>query len=263
MRLSTLAPVVLAGALLLTACGGAAGDTAPSDPSSSGAAGDGADLDGTLTVFAAASLSAAFDDLLASFGEEHPEVTIAPAVYDGSSTLVTQLIEGAEADVLATADQATMTTLVESDLPTGEPADFAANTLVIAVPTGNPKAIEDLPDLEGLTYAICAPEVPCGAAADRLFEQQAVTPTAVSREQNVTAVAQRVASGEVDAGLVYTTDIAGRASELDAVTPSGEPVVNVYPIVTLTDSPAAAAFQDYVLSGDGQAVLAEYGFGTP
>ncbi len=262
-RRGALGVLTLAAGLALAACGGggATGATpsAQSDDQNAGPAG----VSGTLTVFAAASLGEAFDDLLDSFAAEHPDVTIEPAVYDGSSTLVTQLIEGASADVLSTADRATMTTLVDSGLPAGDPIDFATNTLVIAVPTGNPKGVEDLSDLEGLAYAICAPEVPCGAAAGRLFEQRSVVPDAASREQNVTAVAQRVASGEVDAGLVYTTDVASRSDLLEAVVPAGEPVINTYPIVPLTDTSAARAFTDYVLSDAGRGILAEYGFGAP
>ncbi|WP_228760077.1 molybdate ABC transporter substrate-binding protein [Pseudactinotalea sp. HY158] len=250
-------PVLLAAALTLAACGGPGGSSGP------GAAAEGPAPADTLTVFAAASLGAAFDDLLEAFGADHPDVTIEPATYDGSSTLVTQLIEGARADVLATADQATMATLLDSDLPTGDPVDFATNTLVIAVPAGNPHGVEDLPDLAGRTYAICAPEVPCGAAAGRLFAQRGFEADAVSLEQNVTAVARRVASGEVDAGLVYATDVADRAGELEAVVPAGDPIVNTYPILTLTSDPAARAFADYVLSDAGREILAEHGFGAP
>ena len=137
-----------------------------------------------------------------------------------------------------------MDDLVAAGLNDGDPQLFATNTLVIAVAPGNPLGIEDIGDLAGVDYAVCAPEVPCGAATTSLFELDGVELDAVSQEQNVTAVAERVASGEVDAGLVYATDVASRADELEAVVPAGaDQVVNRYPITTLTSAtdPEAAA----------------------
>src|SRR5699024_54831 len=105
--------------------------------------------------------------------------------------------------VLATADEPTMQRAVHSDLPTSEPHVFAANDLVIAVPSANPHGVEDLPDVFALDYAVCAARVPCGEATTRLFAAAGVQPQPVSEEQNVTAVANRVCAGEVDAGFVY------------------------------------------------------------
>src|SRR5699024_5687941 len=123
----------------------------------------------SLTVFAAASLAEPMDDLLNLFAEQHPDVTVQPGVYDGSSTLVTQLTEGADADVLATANSDTMHDLVsafdERDLP---PTLFATNSLVIAVPRGNPKNIGDLDDLNEARFVVCAQKVPCGEGAQEL-----------------------------------------------------------------------------------------------
>lgn len=254
----------LAALALLAGCsGGSDQDPAATGSSAPDATADG--VSGTVTLYAAASLEAAFTELITDFEAANPSVTVEPPVYDGSSTLVTQLTEGAQADVFASADEANMDDLVAAGLNATEPQPFATNTLVIAVAPGNPLGIQDLTDLEGLDYAVCAPEVPCGAAATRLFELDGVDLDAVSQEQNVTAVAERVASGEVDAGLVYATDVASRADTMEAVVSTGaDEVVNVYPITTLTDaSEAGAAFVDYVLSDDGQAVLAEYGFGPP
>lgn len=242
------AVVVLAGC-----AGGAEIDGDPADQ-----------VSGTVTVYAAASLQAAFTDLITEFEQVSP-ATVAPPVYDGSATLVTQLTEGADADVLASADTATMDDLVSAGLNASDPVVFATNTLVIAVAPGNPLGIAELEDLDGLDYVVCAPEVPCGAATWSLFDVDALTVEAVSQEQNVTAVAERVARGEVDAGLVYATDVAARSDVLEAVVPSGAgQVVNQYPITTLAGADeAAVAFVDFVLSDEGRAVLAEHGFGGP
>lgn len=265
------ARAVLAATTALTLLAGCAGrdnpETSPpqSEQTSSPAEGATDELSGPLMVYAAASLQVAFDDLLDRFAQMHPGVDVQPAVYDGSSTLVTQLTEGAEADVFASAAEANMDDLVAAGLNDSEPQLFATNTLVIAVPETNPGGIGDLDDLAGLDYAVCAPEVPCGAATLTLFEAAGLEVDAVSQEQNVTAVAERVLNGDVDAGLVYGTDVASRDAELDAVVPAAAAdVVNRYPITTLNDArPAGVAFIDFVLSGEGQAVLARYGFGAP
>lgn len=252
----------LAGAAVLALTAACSGSSSAQEPS--GPAGQGQD-DQTLTVFAAASLAEPMDDLLAMFAEDHPEVTIQPAVYDGSSTLVTQLTEGAHADVLATANTATMDDLVaafpEQDY---QPTLFATNTLVIAVAKGNPLGITSLADLTRATFVTCAPEVPCGAAATTLFDLAGFDGEPVSLEQNVTAAAERVASGEVDAALVYATDVASRSGELDAVVPTdAAEVVNAYPIVALNGSELGQELVDLVLSEDGVHVLTSHGFGMP
>lgn len=262
MRRSAVAAVLAAAALLLGACQGSGEDAGTTAASEGGSADQGA-VAGTMTIFAAASLQAAFTDVITAFEEANPEVTVESPVYDGSSTLVTQLVEGAEADVFAAADEATMADLVDAGLNDAEPQVFTTNTLVIAVEPGNPLEIADLADLDDTDYVVCAPEVPCGNATTQLFELSEIPLEPVSQEQNVTAVAERVLSGEVDAGLVYATDVASRADLLEAVVPSGaDQVVNSYPITTLGGAdPAAVAFVDFVLSDDGQAILAEHGFG--
>ena len=136
------------------------------------------------------------------------------------------------------------------------------------MPAGNPGGVEDLSDLadDSVTVVLCAPEVPCGAASQTLLSHAGVTVTPASLEQNVTAVLTKVAAGEADAGLVYATDVLGR-TDVESIVPDGaEDVVNRYPIVALTDSgnpEAATAFVAFVLSDDGQEVLASLGFGAP
>lgn len=215
-----------------------------------------------LTVFAAASLQEAFDDLLEQFGEQHPEAAINPAVYDGSSTLIAQLEEGAEADVLATANEATMDDALEAGIIQGETTIFAKNDLVIAVPEDNPHGVEGFDDVLSLSYAVCAAQVPCGDATAQLFEAAGQTPAPISEEQNVTSVANRVSAGEVDAGFIYSTDVAARP-ELTAIPADGASIVNKYPIGATSGSEVGADFIDFVLSEHGLALLEEYGFGQP
>lgn len=224
-------------------------------------------LSGSLTIFAAASLKAAFDEIATEFEAENPGVTIAPITYDGSSTLVTQITQGAAVDVFASADEANMKKLTDAGLASG-PTLFASNSLVVAVPTGNPANVTTLADLgrSDVTVVICAPEVPCGAASKTLLANEGVAVTPVSLEQNVTAVLTKVAADEADAGLVYATDVKTR-TDVESFVPDGAAdVVNRNPIVALKDSQnpdAAQAFVDFVLGAKGQAVLLGLGFGTP
>lgn len=256
MRVRALgATVALAVAVLLGGC-----TNAPEPQPASPSAGDA--LSGEVTVFAAASLRSAFDEIAAAFAEEHPEVTVAPIVYDGSSILVTQLGEGARADVLATADERTMQALVDTGLA-HDPQPFATNTLVVATPAGNPAGIATLADLADATTVLCAPEVPCGAASQSLLDAAGVTVTAASLEQNVTAVLQKIVAGEADAGLVYATDVVGE--DVESFAPEGAAeVVNHYPIVALDDATeAGTAFVEFVRGPVGQGILADLGFGAP
>lgn len=267
----SFAAAFVVAALMLTGCaaGEGVGDAPPgteetppvADPSAAPA------LTGDLTIFAAASLGGAFDELATEFMERNPSLEVLPISYDGSSTLATQLIEGAPADVFASADENNMQKVVDEGLA-ASPQLFASNTLVIAVPSGNPggvSAIEDLAD-PALTVVLCAPEVPCGAASETLLTAAGVTATPASLEQNVTAVLTKVAAGEADAGLVYATDVLAN-DEVQGIAAAGaDDVVNHYPVTALTDSAnpaAAAAFVAFVLSADGQAVLEDFGFGAP
>jgi len=261
----TLRAIGLA-ALSLVALTGCAGVTSGDiDPNSSAAPVESIDpeLTGELSIYAAASLGAAFDELAAQFEARHPSLDVLPIVYDGSSTLATQLREGAPADVFASADEANMQKIGELAVA---PEVFATNTLVIAVPTGNPGGITGLESLAdpARTVVLCAPDVPCGAASQTLLSTQGVVVTPASLEQNVTAVLTKVAASEADAGLVYATD---RSEGVESIAAEGAAdVVNRYPISATTDAAnpaAAAAFVAFVLSADGQAVLAELGFGSP
>ncbi|WP_309103416.1 molybdate ABC transporter substrate-binding protein [Microbacterium sp.] len=247
--------VVLAAAAAAVLAGCSAGAAPTPDGAERAPSGD-------LVVYAAASLSAAFDAIGDAFTAEHPGVKMSH-VYDGSPTLVTQLLEGAPADVIATADDDTMAQL---DSTAGEPSVFASNTLVIAVPTGNPGDVQTLADLADGVTVLCDAAVPCGAASATLLENAGIALEPASLEQNVTAVLTKVTAGEADAGLVYATDAIGR-DDVETIVPAGaEEVVVRYPIATLTDARnpgTASAFVNFVLSDAGQAILADFGFGTP
>ncbi|MEG3614179.1 molybdate ABC transporter substrate-binding protein [Isoptericola haloaureus] len=229
------------------------------------------EADTTLTVFAAASLTAAFEEIAMDFEADHPGVDVQLNLA-GSSSLVAQIQQGAPADVVATADTATMDTLV-ADALVDAPQAFATNTLEIAVPAGNPAGIANLQHLTdpGLNLVVCAPEVPCGAATTAVVDHAGITLQPVSEEQSVTDVLGKVTAGEADAGLVYVTDVDRADNLVEGIGfDESDAAVNTYPIATVdrtrqsTDQAALAQqFVDAVLSPDGQAVVADLGFAAP
>jgi molybdate transport system substrate-binding protein len=253
--------IVVIAALALSGCAAqpAAAPTASATADS---------LEGSITVFAAASLTATFTDLADRFEAEHPGATV-ELNFAGSSDLVTQITEGAPADVFASADAKNMAKVTDAALNAGEPVDFATNVLEIAVPPGNPADIGNFADLADpdVKLVVCAPAVPCGAATVAVETATGVTLAPVSEESAVTDVLGKVTSGEADAGLVYVTDVIGAGDAVEGIEfdESGE-AVNTYPIVALGDSDApdvAQAFVDFVASAAGQKVLAAAGFATP
>jgi molybdate transport system substrate-binding protein len=261
-RLPVLLTAVAAASLLLTACSAGSTTASSSSPSSSSTS-----AMGSITVFAAASLQKTFTELGKQYEAAHPGTTIEFS-FAGSSDLVTQIQNGAPADVFASADEKNMDKLATSDLQ-GSPADFAKNTLEIAVAPGNPKKITDFKDLTnaGVQVVTCASPVPCGAATEKVEQATGVTLKPVSEEQSVTDVLGKVSSGQADAGLVYVTDVKGAAGKVDGVTfKDASSAVNTYPIAVLKESKnpdLAASFSDYVRSDAGQKVLQEAGFQAP
>ena len=258
--------MVVAALLALSGCSAQAEPASTAKPQSGSAA---PALKGELTVYAAASLTASFNELAAGFHEANPGVTVAPIDYDGSQILATQIVQGAPADVFASADQQTMATVQKAGLTASDPKVFATNRLQIAVRSGNPKKIATLAQLAstGIQTVVCAPAVPCGAAAQKLLTADGVKLTPVSEEQNVTAVLTKVSSGAADAGLVYVTDVKAAKGSVTGVTiPDADKAVNRYPIAAVKNAPHSAiakAFVAYVLSSAGQKVLRSYGFGAP
>ncbi|PRC42375.1 molybdate ABC transporter substrate-binding protein [Mycobacterium sp. ITM-2017-0098] len=221
-----------------------------------------------VTVFAAASLKSTFTELGAQFESDHPgsKVTFN---FAGSSDLVAQLGQGAPADVFAPADTDSMTKAVDAGLVSGTPVDFAANTLTIVTPPGNPEGIMSFADLArpGTQVVVCAPQVPCGSAAQKVEKAAGVTLTPVSEESAVTDVLGKITSGQADAGLVYATDAAAAGDKVTAVPfPESAGAVNTYPIASLSAAPnptAARQFIDLVTGPRGQDVLSAAGFVAP
>lgn len=222
----------------------------------------------TLTVYAASSLTSSFEEIATEFEKSHDGVNVEFS-FAGSSDLVSQIQQGAPADVFASADTANMDKLTADDLVGSGPENFASNTLEIAVPPDNPAGITSLQDLtkSGVNLVICAPEVPCGAASQKVAEVAGLTFTPVSEEQAVIDVLSKVTTGEADAGLVYVTDIKAAGDTVTGITfPESAEAVNTYPIATTADSEnadLAQEFMDLVLGDTGQSILAEAGFAKP
>jgi molybdate transport system substrate-binding protein len=202
------------------------------------------------------------------FGKLHPGIPV-QFNFAGSSTLVTQIIEGAPAGVFASADEASMQKLADAGGLGSAARVFATNRLAIAVPAGNPKHLATLADLTrpGLTLALAAAAVPAGKYAAEAFGKAGLAVPAASQEPDVKAVLNKVALGEVDAGVVYVTDVRAAAGRVDGVAiPDQYNVVARYPIAVLMDaaSPArAATFIAFVLSEPGKQVLTDHGFLPP
>jgi molybdate transport system substrate-binding protein len=247
--------------ILLSACGSA------TQPSAAGSGTDGFPGNRTVTVLAAASLTEAFTKIGKDFEAKHAGSSVTFS-FGSSATLATQIVQGAPADVFAAASSATMETAAAAGAAETW-TDFASNRLRIAVPKGNPHKITGLEDFAdgSRRIALCAPQVPCGAAAIKVFAVAKIVPKPDTLEQDVKAALQKVASDEVDAALVYKTDVRAAGDQVDGIEFAEAQVVsNTYPIATLKNSknPALAdAFVDYVLSPDGQAVLAGAGFAKP
>jgi molybdate transport system substrate-binding protein len=267
----TLTALAVIGALAfsLAGCASSASGTSDvgTDPASAPAT-TAPELSGTITVFAAASLKATFTELATEFEVANPNLTVA-LNFAGSSDLVTQITNGAPADVFASADEKNMTTLTEAGLVSVTPVDFATNVLEIAVPPSNPANIATFSDLAkvGVKTVICAAQVPCGAATVTVETATGVDIQPVSEESSVTDVLGKVTSGEADAGLVYVTDVAAAGDAVQGIEfAEASEAVNTYPIAPVAASAnpeAAAAFAAFVTSDAGLKVLAAAGFGTP
>jgi molybdate transport system substrate-binding protein len=223
---------------------------------------------GEVLVFAAASLTDAFAAIEAGIESTHPGLDLS-LNSAGSSTLREQVLEGAPADVFASADTANMQDLIDAGRVAGEAEVFATNRLAIAVPAGNPGAVTDLRDFSRpeLLIGICAPGVPCGEFAAQALDAAGVEAKIDTYEPDVRALLTKIEAGELDAGIVYVTDIHGAGAAVEGVEiPTQHNVVARYPIAVLTDAPhprQASEFNEYVLSAPGREILAAFGFGPP
>ena len=262
MRARGLLLVAAVTATLAIAACGDDGGTASVQPSANAGVG------GEVVVFAAASLTGSFTQFGKDFEAASPGTTVT-FNFAGSSALANQINQGAPADVFASAAPANMATVVEAGNAQGRPTTFAKNQLVIAVPKGNPNRVTGVSDLAeaGVKVALCAEQVPCGAAAKKALSASGVSVTPVTQERDVKAALSKVTLGEVDAALVYRTDVQAAADDVDGVEfPESAGAINDYPIVVVRDAPnkrGAQAFLDYVRSPEGRAVLTEAGFEAP
>ncbi|MCW5874049.1 MAG: molybdate ABC transporter substrate-binding protein [Anaerolineales bacterium] len=271
-----LLPLV-ALALLLSACGAPApvATAAPAQPTAAVvAATDVPVITTELVVMAASSLTDAFNELADAFEAAHPGVDVLPN-YASSSSLATQIVEGAPADVFASANFAQMNVAADASRIEGEPTAFLTNRLAIIVPADNPAGLQTYADLAnaGIALILAAPDVPIREYSDQAISlmgdeawQAAVYANLVSEELNVRQVATKVSLGEADAGIVYTSDVTPdiASSVLQIAIPDEMNVIASYPIAVVKDAPAgdvAQAFVDFVLSAEGQAILAKWGFG--
>jgi molybdate transport system substrate-binding protein len=240
---------------------------APATTSASASASSSAALSGSITVFAASSLKEAFTTLGQQFEAANPGTKVTFS-FGASSTLATQITSGAPADVFASASPKNMTQVVTAG-DAANPTNFVKNVMEIAVPPSNPGHVTGVADLgkSSVKVALCQPQVPCGTVAAKVFTNAKVTVKPVTLQPDVKSVLTQVELGNVDAGVVYVTDVNAAGAKVkgimipDAVNASTE-----YPIAALShsaNSALAQAFVAYVLSDAGQSVLTADKFEKP
>lgn len=254
-RRLVLTALTAALALGAAACGGSSGGEQQPAPAR------------TLTVSAAASLTDVYEALKPQFEQANPGTTVR-FNFGGSDTLAQQVVQGVPADVLATASTRTMQTAQQAGRIQGEPVTYASNQLQIAVQPGNPKGVVDLSSLVGpqVTESICAPAVPCGAATEAAERAAGVTLDPVSEEQDVRSVLQRVQTRNVDAGLVYVTDVRasnGQVQGIDFPQATAQGAAQNYLIGAVAGSQnadLATSWVQFVTGPQGDAALQQAGF---
>jgi molybdate transport system substrate-binding protein len=254
--LRRLPALALGAAFLVAACSGVSTEAS------------GGSRHGALTVFAAASLTDAFGDLVRAFEAGNPGVIVTLNLA-ASSALREQIVAGAPADVFASASASDMDQLAAAGEVSGQPRVLARNRITIAVPAGNPGGVTGLADFADpdLLIGLCAAEVPCGRYARTALESAGVTPSLDSDEPDVRSLLTKIEAGELDAGIVYLTDLAAAGEAVEGIPiPDADAVEATYPIAVLSGAPnpeAAASFVAFVLSPTGQEILAGYGFLVP
>jgi len=262
-----VAGAAAAALLALSACS-SSGDSASSGSDSTSPAASSDGLSGTVTVFAAASLTESFTALGKEFEKLHPGTKVTFS-FGGSDSLAASITGGAPADVFAPASPSTMKIVTDTGGSAGPPVTFVRNELEIATPPGNPERISSLKDLtrSGLKVVLCDKAVPCGAAAQKALRTSSLKLTPVSYEQDVKSALTKVELKEADAAVVYKTDVRAAGDKVAGVEfPEAADAINAYPIALLKDAPntaAAKAFIALVRSAEGQRVLTEAGFLRP
>ena len=253
-----LPALVLTATVALAACSSSGGSG--SDDTGSASA-------GAITVYAASSLTGAFNQIASDFSKAHSGAKIT-FQFGSSGDLATDINQGADADVFASASPKNMQTVVDAGNASG-PTTFVSNTAEIAAASGNPKAITGLADLAkpGTRVALCVTTAPCGALAQQILTKAGITITPTASEPNVKSTLAVVESGEVDAGIVYVTDVLAAGDKVVGVPiPDAQNGSTEYPIAVLNhaqNSALATAFVDYVTSDAGQKVLTDAGFSAP
>jgi molybdate transport system substrate-binding protein len=258
----------VAAVALLAGCGDDSADSASGSGSGTpSASSSGSAVTGTITVFAAASLTGSFGTLGKQFEAAHPGTTV-KFNFAASSALAQSVTQGAPADVFASASPTNMKQVVDGGDAT-DSKTFADNVMEIAVPPDNPGNVATVADLAkpGLKVALCQAQVPCGSVAKKVFDKQNITVKPVTEGADVKSVLTAVQLGEVDAGVVYQTDVQAAGTKVKGIViPADQNASTSYPIAALKDAPNSAgaqAFVDYVLSDDGAKVLTAAGFAGP
>lgn len=235
--------------------------------SSNGSGSDSSSSTGSITVFAAASLTGSFTQLGHQFEAAHKGDTVKFS-FGPSSGLAAQINSGAPADVFASAAPANMQQVVSAG-HASNPKDFVKNKMEVAIPPNNPGKVTSVKDLakSSVKVALCQPQVPCGVVAAEVFENVGIKVRPVTLQPDVKSVLTQVETGNVDAGMVYVTDVKAAGSKVKGVpVPAGDNASTLYPIATVSSSKhksVAQAFVSYVLSPAGQQVLAAAGFEKP
>ena len=266
MKRALAAVAAVATLTLAAACGGSNDDNSSGSGSSPSASASGG-VSGTVTVFAAASLTESFTTIGKQFEAAHPGTTV-KFNFGSSSSLAENINQGAPADVFASASPTNMQQVVDAG-GASDSKTFANNVMEIAVPPDNPANVTQVTDLaeSSVKVALCQPQVPCGKVAQQVFKNVNITVKPVTQGADVKAVLTTVQLGEVDAGMVYQTDVQAAGTKVKGVEiPADQNASTSYPIASLTKAPnaaGAAAFVDYVLSADGQKVLSAAGFAAP
>jgi molybdate transport system substrate-binding protein len=256
LTIAGLAVVALAG------CSSSSSSSTPAASTSSSAS-----TTGSITVFAAASLMGTFTQLGKQFETAHPGDTVKFS-FGPSSGLATEITSGAPADVFASAATANMDTVVSAG-DASNPQNFAKNIMEVAVPPNNPAKVKSVNDLakKSVKTALCQPQVPCGVVAAEVFKNVGITVKPVTLQADVKSVLAQVELGNVDAGMVYVTDVMAAGTKVKGVAiPANENASTLYPIATINGSKQkseAQAFVAYVLSPAGQQVLSAAGFEKP
>jgi molybdate transport system substrate-binding protein len=266
MRRFALAAVTLA-AIAVAGCSSSSSSTPAASSSSTPAASSSAAQTGAITVFAASSLKDTFTQLGQQFEAAHPGDTVKFS-FGASSALAEQINSGAPADVFASAATKNMDQVVTAG-NASNPQNFAENIMEVAVPPSNPAKVTSVNDLakSSVKVAVCQPQVPCGVVAAEVFKNAKITVKPVTLQPDVKSVLTQVELGNVDAGVVYVTDVQAAGSKVKGVTiPANVNATTTYPIAALTHSKEqaiAAAFVAYVLSPPGEQVLKAAGFAAP